>query len=220
LIPLSKFRTLDNRLGGNATDGNVQDLRSFTRDVIAHARQRFDRIIVTYRGSEFGSDPLGIWLASESDAKIEVKSAKDAPAGRMLSEVDAVLWDVTATGLFETLHCNVPTVALFQRGRWAKDAAWAEQLMRRHDVGVETADEAASSLIKFVDDPDAWRDARRGIQPVLDEYAAARPDWRAQWHDFLEQLGHGLPDASGSSHAALMRVNASPLQRQGTVEVT
>jgi hypothetical protein len=188
LVPLSKFRTLDNRLGGNSTDGVVLTLRTFVQDVLELARHGFDRIIVTHRGSDFARDPLGLWLASQSDARIEVKSSAEMPASKILDQVHAVLWDVTATGLFETLNFGVPTVARFQRGRWAENAAWAEQLMHQNGIAAYSPEAAARSLSLFASDADAWRSALLSVQPVLDKFARARPDWRDQWHEFFNRV--------------------------------
>jgi hypothetical protein len=188
LVPLSKFRTLDNRVGGNATDGVVAELRRGVQETIEALRPEFERFIVTYRSGSFETDPLRPYLAGLPAGTVELLDSRQAPASSLLARAHAVLWDVTATGLFETVTGDVPTVALFRRGRWAAEAAWAETLMREAGIAAYDGAEAAASLRRFVGRPEEWERARAHVQPVLDAFARADDDYRARWKDFLESL--------------------------------
>ena len=188
LVPLSKFRTLDNRVGGNATDGVVAELRRGVQETIEALRPDFERFVVTYRSASFETDPLRPYLAGLPTGTVELLDSRQAPASSLLARAHAVLWDVTATGLFETVTGDVPTVALFRRGRWAEEAAWAETLMREAGIAAYDGAEAAASLRRFVSRPSEWDAARTQVQPVLDAFARADDDYRARWKAFLESL--------------------------------
>jgi hypothetical protein len=188
LVPLSKFRTLDNRIGGNATDGNVRQLRAFVAAVVDRVEDRFERIILTHRARDFDTDILSDWLRRRGRGGVEVLPSREAPVRKLLDSTDAVLWDVTATGLFETLTADVPTVALFRRGRWAAEATWAERLLAEHGVAAYDAEGASASLGAFLDEPGRWQRAREALQPVLDRYARGTEDYRERWRDFLNRL--------------------------------
>ncbi len=188
VVPLSKFRTLDNRVGGNSTDGTVLDLRRFVANVINAVHAEFDRIIVTHRSGNFAADALNRFLSPSAAERIEVMPSKDAPLPSLLSQATAVLWDVSATGMFETLIADIPTVVLMRRGRWARDAAWAEQLVTKAGVGVYDAMAAVASLRRFVTARDEWQAARSQVQSVLDTYATTHVEYKERWRDFLQVL--------------------------------
>jgi hypothetical protein len=188
LIPLSKMRTLDHRFGGIATDGHIADLRQFTAEVIKLVQSKFDRVIVTYRDGIFEQDPLYEMLQSWQPDRVQVMSSKEAPASTLFPSATAVLWDVTATGPFESILYGLPTVVLMREGRWAKNAGWAENLMFKSGIGVLTPEKAAQSLIQFSKDRTAWNVARENIQLVLESYALTSPNYREQWETTITNI--------------------------------
>jgi hypothetical protein len=190
LVPLSKFRSLELRFGSIASDGSLVALRQTTADVICRAAAHFDKIVVTYRGAEFGNDPLGPMLAEMGD-RVEIVSSREKPASELFRRAAAVFWDVTATGPFESLTYGLPTAVLMRRNRWAADARWAEDLFVDSGIGAYDAAAAADSLIRFARDPAAWATARARVQPALDAYALADPAWREKWTAFLGGFARG-----------------------------
>ena len=189
IIPLSKFRSLEVRFGSIANDGQLLSLRQTAANVIERCASDFDKIIVTYRGARFDADPLNDLLANYGD-RVEVLSSNEVPASQLFHRASAVFWDVTATGPFESLTYKLPTVVLMRTGRWAKDAAWAEELFIQSGVGAYNANEAGEKLVHFSRNPSNWTKALAIIQPVLDFYALSKKDWRSDWMDFLSNLNN------------------------------
>ncbi len=188
VVPLSKFRTLDNRIGGNATDGVVLSLRRFVADVINAVHTDFDRVILTHRSKNFATDVLNQLLSPLAAERVEVLSSQDAPLTSLLSHASAVLWDVTATGMFETLIANVPTVALMRLGRWAHDAAWAENMITEAGIGAYDAPTAIASLRRFVRHDREWHSARSHIHPIIETFAYPSIDYHGQWLKFMKEV--------------------------------
>lgn len=184
LVPLSKFRTLDNRLGGNATDCHLESSRSWTWEVIRATSGDFDKIIITYRAKSFESDLIARWLAESRIANVEILPASEAPASDLIRQVYAVVWDVSASGFLETLHAGVPTVVRVPRGRWAVD--WADALMRENGIAVETAAEAQTALRSLLDRPDIWPSTLERVRPFLDGFARVEPGFRDAWRGALK----------------------------------
>lgn len=187
IIPLSKFRSLEVRFGSIANDGRLLSLRQTAANVIEHCASNFDKIIVTYRGASFDADPLNDLLANYG-SHVEVLSSNEVPASQLFERASAVFWDVTATGPFESLTYRLPTVVLMRSGRWAKDAAWAEELFIESGVGAYNANEVGEKLVHFSRNPSDWTKALSTIQPVLDFYALSKKDWRNDWMNFLGGL--------------------------------
>jgi hypothetical protein len=201
LVPVSKSRTLDPRIGGNATDGNLRVMRRFVTDVLARIGHRFGKIIITHRMGDFESDPISAWLKTPEGrtlAAVEVLRSQDAPASKLYPAVDMVLWDTTATGLLESLHFNVPTVALFQPDRWAGDAAPDRDMLLACGIGCCDPVGAATAIEGFLDDSDRWSAARARVQPFLDTYALARDDYAECWRHFLTDT-FGQPQTNGAA---------------------
>ncbi len=190
LVPLSKLRTLDNRIGGNAADGAVARLRGAAAAVIRGFVARGGRAIVSYRSAGFDRDPLARVLTALPAEQVEVHDARKAPASRLMAAAHAVFWDVTATGMWETLRAGVPTVALLEPGRWAADAVDAAGLLRAAGLTAATGEEAAAVLWRFAAEPGAFTAALDLAQPALDRYAAAATpeDCEARWREFLDGL--------------------------------
>jgi hypothetical protein len=202
LVPLSKFRTLDPRIGGNATDGNLVEMRQFVMDVLDRVAGDFSSIVVTYRMQNFfATDPMGDWIKKANLPGLEVAWFRERPVRTWLGKVDAVLWDTAATGFLETLNFGVPTVALLPRQRWAPEAEWAERLLTQHGVVVHDAAAGVASLRRFVADKPAWPATREALQLVLHAYGRASPDYREQWRDFLRGISDppgGVPTLSAA----------------------
>jgi hypothetical protein len=191
IVPLSKFRSLEVRFGSIANDGRLLSLRQTAANVIERCASDFDKIIVTYRGASFDTDPLNDLLANYGD-RVEVLSSNEVPASQLFERASAVFWDVTATGPFESLTYKLPTVVLMRSGRWAKDAAWAEELFIKSGVGAYNADEAGEKLVHFSHNPSDWTKALSMIQPVLQFFALSKKDWRKDWMNFLGSLNSSV----------------------------
>ncbi|MCL4818324.1 MAG: hypothetical protein KJ067_04255 [Vicinamibacteria bacterium] len=188
LVPLSKLRTLDNRIGGNAADGAVARLRGAAAAVIRGFVARGGRAIVSYRSAGFDRDPLARVLTALPAEQVEVHDARQAPASRLMAAAHAVFWDVTATGMWETLRAGVPTVALLESGRWAADAVEAAGTLRAAGVVAATGEEACESLWRFAAEPGRFGAALDAARPALDAWALAAPDCEARWREFLDGL--------------------------------
>lgn len=188
LIPLSKFRTLDNRFGGNATDGVVLALRSFVATVINRVVDQFDEVIITHRGKTFEHDVFAGLLEPGMRDRINIMPSERCPVNRSIGYVTAVLWDVTATGMWETTTANVPTVVLFREGRWAPEARHYEEMFLKSGIGVRNIDEAVNSLNKFSQHPEAWEKARAFVQPALDKFALTSISPEERWRPFLKKV--------------------------------
>ena len=186
LVPLSKFRSLEVRFGSVACDGRLESLRRTTAEVINRVADNFDRIIVTFRGDNFDHDPLPRIIENTGNIKVEIHNSRDMPASKIFPEATAVFWDVTATGPFESLTYGLPTVVLMRLNRWARDAAWAEDIFIETGIGGYSAEQLANSLIRFTTEPGAWAAARKKTQPVLDSFAKTDNDWQSIWRTFLE----------------------------------
>lgn len=190
LVPLSKLRTLDPRIGGNATDGYLPAMRRFVIDAITSLAADFPRIVITYRSRNFTeTDPVAAWAERAGIRGLVIRPAQQAPVRAWLDKVHAVLWDTAATGFLETLAFGLPTVALLPRDRWATEARWAEDLLAQCGVAVYDSPTAVESVRRFVGNEASWAEARMAVRPVLDAYGLATDDYRDQWRRFLNQLG-------------------------------
>ncbi len=202
LIPMSKARTLDLRTGTNASDGNIPQLRSDVAKIIRSVPNMFSRFIITFRSDMFEFDPFKDELSSLSHLNIEIHDYRNRKASSFFETVDAVYWDINATGILESLRYGLPSVVRLVPGRMEKDLRWAENYLLASGIGCLTPEEAAQNLTKFVCDANVWSSARSGAKAFLDKFAAINENYSDELNAVISSIGRGLeiPD-TGCSNA-------------------
>ena len=187
LIPVSKFVTLDEKIGSNSSDDNIEILRNFIIEFINNIEDYFDKIIVIYRSNNFESDPLYKFLKSKKN-KINILSNSNIKPVELFSEVDLVVWDVTSTGFVESLSYGLPTIGLLNKNRWSSNAYYYIDKLVSNKILHYNAKSASESAVLMVQDHNNWIKYFRNISVFLDKFIYTEDNWIEKWEKFFYEL--------------------------------